>query len=149
MGMAVCTTLHSRPKLFLLIFDNIEKRTLNVFQRILMILASILNQWKKVLWITVIENVLWDMLNRVKHKSLTADPTLLFNCKGSYCCKSPICKATIDFKVTLNGFERSNNQMIFALCRKEVVFIPFITWKILLTKLWSVNILEFIAALDR
>lgn len=28
MGMAVCTTLHSRPKLFLLIFDNIEKKNI-------------------------------------------------------------------------------------------------------------------------
>ena len=121
--MAACTGLLCKPKLIRkTIFQNVEKKKiLNVFQRTLMILSSILYQWRKIIEkIIVKENVLGNMLNQVISTVLQLALDFCSIPGGTCAVKNLICKKIIYFEVSCCDWECLNDQTICALCVTEV-----------------------------
>lgn len=123
--MAACTGLLCKPKLIRkTIFQNVEKKILNVFQRTLMILSSILYQWRKIIVkIIVKENVLGNMLNRVISKVLQLALDFCSIPGGTTAVKNLICKKIIYFEVSCCDWECLNDQRSVLFVERKNIYL--------------------------
>ncbi|XP_066936070.1 uncharacterized protein [Clytia hemisphaerica] len=67
----------------------------------------------------------WGHCQTSKTKSFTEGPRLLFNCRGSYCCKNTTCSNVNDFGVNRKDFEQNTSDIVVCtICDNEAAFIP-------------------------
>ena len=107
------------------VFDNVEKKNCEHVPEEIVDICVFIVPLKKGNLNYCKGKRLWGPAQSGKINSFSAESSLLFNCRWSYCCKNPVCKNIVDFAVNCRDFERLNDRTICALCGKEASFISY------------------------